>query len=286
LNANVVSRGAEVTAAEARVRVARENQARLQDLFNRGVAARKEFEDADKELADAQAMLQQAQAGRGSAQQLASRTTVSATFDGVIAKRNHNPGDLVDAAAADFVLRVVDPARLQVDASVPIPDLSRITIGATARIILSGEQDPIPMKVASRPAAVEPGTAAAPVRLNFLSVPPLAVGTPVQVEIDAEEHTNVVLVPASAIVREGDETAVMIAAGKKAQRRPVVLGIANKDQVEVKSGVKAGEPIIVSGQAGLPDGADITTEKPGEKEAAPKIEQSNEKKSAPPEKQP
>ena len=202
LSANVVSQGAQVTAATARVRVARENQTRLQDLFTRGVASRKEVEDADKELADAQSALSQAQAGQGSAQQLASRATVAATFNGVIAKRNHNPGDLVDAATTDFVLRVIDPTRLQVDASVAIPDLSRINIGASARVVVAEGQDPIPMKVASRPAAVEPGTAAAPVRLTFQSTPSLAIGTPVQVEIDAEEHTNVVLVPAEAIVRE------------------------------------------------------------------------------------
>jgi membrane fusion protein, multidrug efflux system len=282
LNANVVSKGAEAAAAEARLRVARENQARLQDLFNRGVASRKEVEDADKELADAQSTLQQAQAGRGSAQQLASRSTVVATFNGVIAKRNHNPGDLVDASTTDSVLRVIDPTRLQVDASVPIPDLSRITIGATARVILGDDQEPVRMKVASRPAAVEAGTAAAPVRLTFLLPPSLAVGTPVQVEIDAEEHTNVVLVPSQAIVREADETAVFIAAGNKAQRRPVVLGIVDKDHAEIKSGVKVGEQVIVTGQAGLPDGASITTEKPGVKEEKPKIEESNDKKSPPP----
>jgi hypothetical protein len=48
--------------------------------------------------------------------------------------------------------------------------------------------------------------------------------------------------------------------------------------------VKAGEPIIVSGQAGLPDGASITVEKPAEKDAAtekPTVEKSNDKKSPP-----
>ena len=128
---------------------------------------------------------------------------------------------------------------------------------------------------------MEPGTAAAPVRLTFMSTTPLAVGTPVQVEIDAEQHTNVVLVPAQSIAREADETAVFIAAGNKAQRRPVVLGIVDKDHAEIKSGVKAGEQVIVTGQAGLPDGASITTEKPGEKEEKPKIEEPAKKKSPP-----
>jgi RND family efflux transporter MFP subunit len=275
LNAEATSRGAETTAADARLRVARENLARMQDLFTRGVAARKEVEDAEKEVADAQAALTQAQAARGSAQTLAGRQTVHATFDGVIGKRFHNAGDQVEASATDPVLRVIDPTRLQVDASVAIPDLSRIVVGATGRLLMSADAPPLPLKVVARPSVVEPGTAAAPVRLRFLTPHNLAVGTPVQVEIDAEEHTKVVLVPAAAIVREGEETAVFIAAGGKAQRRPVQLGIVDDEHAEIKEGVKPGEQVIVHGQAGLPDGAAITPEKtapdkPAEEKPEPK----------------
>ncbi|HVH29939.1 MAG TPA: efflux RND transporter periplasmic adaptor subunit [Vicinamibacterales bacterium] len=262
LNAEVVSKGAEATAAAAHLENARANQVRLKDLFDRGVAARKELEDAEREVSDAQAALAQAQAGRSSSQTLAGRQTVLATFNGVIAKRFHNPGDLVEAASSDPVLRVIDPTRLQVDASVAISDLSRIVMGAPGRLIVSTDAPPLPLKVVSRPAAVEPGTAAAPVRLSFLAPHSLAVGTPVQVEIDAEEHTNVVLVPAEAIVREGEETAVFVATGDKAERRVVLVGIVDSEHAEIREGVNAGEQVIVHGQAGLPDGAAITTEKP------------------------
>ena len=272
LNADAISKGAEVTAAAARLENAKANQVRLKDLFDRGVASRKEVEDADREVSDAQAAQAQAQAGRNASQTLAARQTVAATFDGVIAKRFHSPGDVVEAAASDPVLRVIDPARLQVDASVAISDLSRIVMGATGRLIVSTDAPPLPLKVVSRPAAVEPGTAAAPVRLSFLTPHSLAVGTPVQVEIDAEEHVNVVLVPAAAIVREGEETAVFVAAGGKAERRAVVVGIVDREHVEIREGVKAGEQVIIVGQAGLPDGAAITTEKPAEGKPAPEGE--------------
>jgi membrane fusion protein, multidrug efflux system len=270
LSAEATSRAAETTAAEARLRVGRENLTRMQDLFKRGVAARKEVEDAEKEVADAQAALAQAQAARGSAQTLAGRQTVLATFNGVIGKRFHNPGDQVEASATDPVLRVIDPTRLQVDASIAIPDLPRVVVGATGRLVMPMDAPPLPLKVVARASVVEPGTAAAPVRLSFSSPHNLAVGTPVEVEIDAEEHVNVVLVPAEAIVREGDETAVFIAAGGKAQRRPVILGIVDKDHAELKEGVKAGEQVIVHGQAGLPDGAAITIEKPADEKPAAK----------------
>jgi membrane fusion protein (multidrug efflux system) len=262
LNAEAVSKGAEATAARARLENARANQTRLKDLFERGVAARKEVEDADREVSEAQAALSQAQAGQSASETMAGRQTVRATFDGVIAKRSHNPGDVVEASASDPILRVIDPNRLQIDASVPISDLSRIVVGASGRLIQGNDLPPLPLRVVSRPAAVEPGTAAAPVRLNFTVPHAFAVGTPVQVEIDAEEHADVVVVPTEAIVREGDETAVFVVAGNKAARRAVVTGIVDGKHVEIREGLKAGEQVIVHGQAGLPDGALITIEKP------------------------
>ena len=80
---------------------------------------------------------------------------------------------------------------------------------------------------------------------------------PVEVDIDAEQHTNVVLVPAVAIVRDADNTAVFVAAEQKAHRREVRIGLANGTEVEIVSGIKAGERVIVDGQAGLPDEAAI-----------------------------
>lgn len=257
LVADVATRRAEVTRAQARLENARSAQTRAHDLFDRGVAARKEVEDADRELADARAGVTEAQATLAASESSAGRSTVRARFNGVVAKRSHNPGDLVEAAASDPVLRVVDPRRLEVTASVPIPDIARIVVGAAGELRHATGAPAVALKVLSRPAAVEPGTASAPIRLSF-AVPDLApIGTPVQVTINAEEHRNVVLVPAAAVMREADETAVFIANGDTAQRRVVTLGISDAEHVEILKGVKAGEPVIVKGQAGLPDGAKI-----------------------------
>lgn len=258
LVADVATKRAEVTRAQARLENARAAQTRAHDLFERGVAARKEMEDADRELADARAGVTEALATLASSESSAARSTVRARFDGVVAKRFHNPGDLVEAAATDPVLRVVDPRRLEVTASVPIPDVARIVVGAAGALHHSTGSPPIALKVVSRPAAVDPGTASVPIRLSF-AVPDLApIGTPVQVTINAEEHRNVVLVPSAAVIREADETAVFIATGEKAERRVVTLGLSDDQHTEIVSGVKAGEPVIVKGQAGLPDGAKIS----------------------------
>jgi RND family efflux transporter MFP subunit len=271
LQAEVQRQAAEVQRAQAALANAKANQVRQRELFDRGIAARKEVEDADRMIADAEAAVGQAEASRAAAITAAARTTVRATFDGVVAKRFHNPGDVVEAAAADPVLRVIDPRRLEVVASIPLSESPRIVIGASGWLKSGAAGLPdLALKVISRPAQVEQGTATIPVRLAFVGQGNLAAGTPVQVDIDAEQHTNVVIIPAAALVREGEETAVFVAIGDKAQRRPVQIGLSDGTDIEIVSGLKAGEMVIVDGQAGLPDDAKIAIDTGEDEDAAEK----------------
>ena len=264
--AEVSKQEAETKRAQARIENARAALARAKDLFDRGVAARKEVEDATKELADAEADLAAAQAATVAAGALAARSVVRATFDGIVAKRSHNPGDLVEATASDAVLRVVDPRRVEVIASVPITDALGITVGAPARIVgASASAGDSGLKVIAQPAAVQPGTATVAIRLAFAKPTRYPVGAPVQVSIDTDTHKNVVLVPASALVREGEETAVFAVENQTAKRREVKTGIESGDRVEIISGINTGEMVITSGQNGLPDGAKVTIAARGQK---------------------
>jgi RND family efflux transporter MFP subunit len=250
---------AEVVRAEADFENAKAAQARARELFERGVAARKEVEDANRQIANAEAAIAQAKAALAAAQTVAGRAIVRATFDGVVAMRDHNPGDLVEPAASDPVLRVVDPNRLEVVASVPLADSARVQVGASGHLVgAPANTSEVELKARSRPTAVEAGTATVPVRFGFDRPVNIPVGSPVQIDIEAEEHRDVVLVPAAAIVREGEETAVFVANDGKAARRLVRIGLTDGANVEIASGISAGDRVIVDGQAGLPDGADIT----------------------------
>src|SRR4029453_17608530 len=106
---------------------------------------------------------------------------------------------------------------------------------------------------------VDPATGAAPIRL---SVPGgFAVGTPVQVEIVVEERPDVLIVPAAAIVREEGAAAVLVVgADGKAHRRAVEVGLTSADEVQIVSGLRAGEKVVVKGQDELPDGAAVEVE--------------------------
>ncbi|HMC76926.1 MAG TPA: efflux RND transporter periplasmic adaptor subunit [Vicinamibacterales bacterium] len=258
----VAARRAEVDQARARVENAQASVTRLTTLFEHGVAAQKELEDAKRDLSEARAALAQAEAGTQAAAVLAARTVVRATFPGVVAKRAHNPGDMVEATSADVILRVVDPSKLQVVASVPIPDLARVQVGKPVRVLVPGAEAPEEGKVLTRPAAVEPTGVSADVRIALPAGTQLAVGTPVRVEIVAEQRPSALTVPAEAVIHEDEDAFVMIAgADNKAHKRKVTIGLTTPKQVEVTAGLKAGEAVIIQGQQGLPDGAAITQEK-------------------------
>jgi RND family efflux transporter MFP subunit len=262
LRTDVATRRAEHQAAQAHVDNAQASVTRLTTLVDHGVAAQKELEDAKRDLAEARAAVGQAEAALQNAEQLESRTVVRATFAGVVARRVHNPGDMVDASKDDVILRIVDPAKLQAVASVAIPDLARVQAGRPVRILVPGADEPEEGKVLTRPAAVDPTGVAADVRIAFTAPTKLAVGTPVRVEIVAEQHPNALAVPVEAVIHEDEDAFVMIAGpDNKAHKRKVTLGLTTPKLVEVTGGVKAGEAVIVRGQQELPDGADIAPAK-------------------------
>jgi RND family efflux transporter MFP subunit len=165
---------------------------------------------------------------------------------------------MVDASASDVILRIIDPSRLQVVASVAIADLARVQIGQPVRILVPGEDEPATGRVLTRPAAVEPGGVAADVRIAFNEPTKLAAGTPVRVEIVTDQHSDALAVPADAVLHEDEDTFVMVAGSdNKAHKHKVTVGLATQKQAEITSGVKAGDAVIIQGQQGLPDGAAI-----------------------------
>jgi RND family efflux transporter MFP subunit len=263
LSTDVTTHRGEVQAAQAHVDNAQANVTRLTKLVEDGVAAQKELEDARRDFNEAKAALAQAQGALQNSEVVESRTIVRARFPGIVAKRAHNPGDMVEATSQDVILRVIDPSKLQVVAAVAIPDLARVQVGRPARIVVPGAEEPEPGKVVSRPAAVDQTGVSADVRIAFEAQTRLAAGTPVRVEIVAEQHLNAIAVPAIAVLHEDEDTFVMVAGSdKKAHKRKVTVGLSTPKLIEIASGLKAGEAVVVQGQQGLPDNADIAPTAP------------------------
>ncbi|HZE88225.1 MAG TPA: efflux RND transporter periplasmic adaptor subunit, partial [Verrucomicrobiae bacterium] len=261
LHADQEARASDRARATARLDNAQAAATRVRGLFARGIAAGKEVEDAERELAESRAAVSEAEGGVTAAGVLGQREAVRARFDGLVAGRFHNPGDLVEPGSADPILRVIDPRRLQVEASVPLGVLAKVAVGNPVAIRgpeAAGAEAGI---VTGRAAAVETSTATALLRVAFTAPTALPAGTPVQIEIETETHANALLVPLTALVHETEESFLYVVDREgHAHRKTVGVGIVALADAEILSGVSEGESIIVQGQQALPDGAAVTVE--------------------------
>ena len=159
LGSDTAARRSELARADARLESARSEAERISGLFDRGIAARREHEEARRELADAEASVDEARSALSASESIEDRTLVRALFDGIAVSRWHNPGDMVEAGSGDPILRVIDPARLEVVASVPLNEATGVEVGQLARIL--GPSDAGANAEGSDPAAAGTDPAAA-----------------------------------------------------------------------------------------------------------------------------
>jgi multidrug efflux pump subunit AcrA (membrane-fusion protein) len=141
-------------------------------------------------------------------------------------------------------------------------DALRFAVGTTARAVAKDTGAQELLRVSSRPAP-ERNATRVEVTLTFEMPTSLRPGTEVAVEIDAEQRSNVPLVPAIAVLRDDpDQAVVVVAAGNIAKRRPVVIGLVDAENIEILSGLKSGELIITQGHSTLRDGTPISVSAP------------------------
>jgi multidrug efflux pump subunit AcrA (membrane-fusion protein) len=123
------------------------------------VAARREVDDADATSPGAGGVAED-NAGVEAARQLLARQKVVAPFDGVVVRRWHNPGDLVDASNR-IRPSLADPARVEAEALVPASDVARARGAGRGE----GRRCGMAATVIATPAAVDATTSSARVRL-------------------------------------------------------------------------------------------------------------------------
>lgn len=248
---------AELAGTQARVERARSALDRARDFVERGLIPRIDRDAAERDLADAQDAFQRAITAIRNAEAAVARSVVRAPFNGVVAARLHNPGDAVQPASTDPILRIVDPSRVEILATIERADAARVLQGASGRTPAPQDGGSIALTVSARPPTAVSG-GAVQVRLVPSAPLPVPVDTAVAVEIDAEERTNVVFVQPEWIVREGATMVVMVAEGELAVRRVITTGITSDAGVEVTAGLKTGDLVITQGHIGLEDGTPIT----------------------------
>jgi hypothetical protein len=77
-----------------------------------------------------------------------------------------------------------------------------------------------------------------------------------------EERPDVVVLPATAIVREGTDTFCCVVVDGKIERRKVELGLRSGAEIEIRSGLAADQGVVTSPVAALKPGQAVEVTAP------------------------
>jgi len=78
------------------------------------------------------------------------------------------------------------------------------------------------------------------------------------VSILVDERMSTSLAPRAAVTMIGDQEIVYVVQGDRVEGRNVTTGLFDSDRVQILSGIKAGETVVIAGQLNLIDGARVT----------------------------
>jgi len=218
---------------------------------------------ATTQLQSAQAQVQAAKAHYESISAQSSYAEVRSPIAGVVADRGVNLGDMANGGSALF--SIVDISRVIAKANIPAQDAASLRVGKPATI--KSEAGEFQGKVTVVSPAVDANTTTVQVWVEAANPQEkLKLGTTVQISIDAGAVPDAVIVPVSALLAsdDGGGKVVVAAADSTAQERKVEVGVRDGENVQILSGVKAGEQVITSGALGLDDKAKIEVTKPGD----------------------
>jgi cobalt-zinc-cadmium efflux system membrane fusion protein len=242
---------ADYDSAEARLKLARAVLERKRALSDR-IVPRREVQEAEADVAAAEAAFRAAGAALqslGATGSNASRLPLTAPIAGTIIERNVSLGQMIDPAHAAF--RIGDLRNLWLVAHAFERDAVRVSVGAPARVTLAAfPGQTFTGRVAYVARQVDPASRTIPVRVELanpqqLLRPGMSANAWLQVSSAGE---NVVTVPVAALQRVRDQWVVFVPKSERTfEIRNVGRGRDLQNEVEVLTGLKPGETVIVDG---------------------------------------
>jgi RND family efflux transporter MFP subunit len=187
--------------------------------------------------------------------------SVVAPFDGVITLRNIDVGSLVqaDATSGTFLFTLMQSDVMRIQLYVPQDEAFGVVPGTAAvvRVPEMPSRD-FPGTVTRIADALQPGTRTL---LTEIDVPnpdhALSPGVYCTVELKIPRKTPSLIVPSQAIVFNGDGLSVAVVEGGVARIRAVTVVRDFGKSVEVSTGVKDGDQVILNPPVDLVDGRKV-----------------------------
>ena len=268
-------------AAEIEVRIKEANQTldRARALVRDGISGQADLDRAEAEVDALKARLELTRGQVTVAErQVALRqtdlddTVIRAPFAGVALSKDAQPGEMVSPVSAGGgftrtgISTIVDMSSLEIEVDVNESFINRVTPGQKVEATLDAYPDwRIPGHVITIVPTADRQRATVLVRIGFEQLdsrilPDMGVKVafmgPVE-PADAAAARPRLTVPRGAIRADQGQSIVFVVVEDRVERRAVRTGDARGDQVDIVSGLAAGERVVVEGPPGLSDGSRV-----------------------------
>src|SRR5215469_3916254 len=248
-------------------------------LFQQGALPRKDLDQAAVGLAKAQAKYDEAkkhldslnavvkqQTVKSATGQLTSAkgkflaaeaqlsyTEIRSPIDGVVTDRPLYPGEM--ASTSTSLITIMNLSSVKAVAHIQQSDALLLRNGDQATITVPGLA-PVAGTVTLVSPALDANSTTVEIWVQAKNPnQQLRPGTAAQVAITTQTVHDALVIPPSALLEpNGNKAAVMVVDSQsRAQSRDVETGIRTEEQVQIVSGLKAGEQVITQGAYGLPE---------------------------------
>ncbi len=251
---------AAVAAAEAGVRAAEADLARTKSLLAKGAATPRELEQMTAAASGAQAQL------TGARDNL-SYAALRAPFDGRVAARRVNLGDVANPGMP--LIEIEGEGGLELKATVDPAFAATLKPGSRLRALVDGQPAPLPATVSAIAPAGDPTTHRFELKADLPPAQGLRAGLFARLMVPALAADPRLTVPAEALFERGGLTGVFVVAEGRARLRWIAAGAPEGGLVEIRAGLEAGERVVLR-PADLVDGnpvrvADTAAPAPAEK---------------------
>lgn len=238
---------AAVEVAEANVAAARAN---VQNAIN-------DVENAKAAIKSQQAAINKAQNDLSTATEDLSYTTIVAPMDGTVVSVTQKEGTTVNAMqSAPTIVTLADLSRVRINAQISEADVVNVSAGMPARFNIIGNTE---QQFDTTLAGVEPApenisttssTDSAVYYIGYLDVDnaerKFRIDMTAQVNIITSSVKNVLTIPSSALKGgKGKYSVQVVGADGIAKPVDVQVGLNNRVNAEIKSGLNAGDKVVI-----------------------------------------
>jgi multidrug efflux system membrane fusion protein len=249
---------------QASLGLARTNHHRISELAPSGVVSQQDLQQSEASLASATAAEAAARAQIGALATRLGETRIESPLDGYVVQRRLDPGALVGPPGGGAIVTVARTDVLRVFISVNELSSVQVAVGKEAKVTVD-----------ALPGRVFHGTV---VRLApFFDPTSRTLDAEVQLpnpggtlrpgmygrgSIILERHSGATVLPATGMQISENERYVFVLDGNRVRRKRVETGYDAGEWLEVTSGVKAGEEVVVAGADGLSEGSLVRVARP------------------------